>query len=210
MLIASSSLLAWSPQAATSTLDFDSFQGVLANYDDIPGTYGDNLPNTPNVTVEYRTVVPATGATHANNVEYWQSSYSDLQNVAFPTVNGYFGEISLIAAPGYTVDLHSFVLGGYPSADQPNQTVRILDGAYNIVEDYSPFNVEGNSGHSTFIPSLPGMSVVRIQWGPSWNAGIDNIVFSQADTSAVPDAASSMALLGLASGALALARRFAR
>lgn len=185
-------LMASMPRAAeASELTFDV--NGAGNSSDIPTTYGDNISSTsdavgsygmgngftPNITVDYRTVDPTTNATHANNLDFWSNAYGDLVNVAYPVSTNHLGELSLIPEAGWSVRLNRFDLGGWPGTDQPNQTVRILDEFYNILLDYSPFNVEGDSGHSTFTPNLTHNGILRIQYGPSWNTGLDNVNFDQ-------------------------------
>jgi hypothetical protein len=196
--------------AASSTLDFSGLG--LPNYGDIPTTYGDNLANTPNVLVDYRTVSVADNATTlANNLDYWDNNYGDLVGVAFPVSSGWLGEISLVPDAGYGVILDSFDLGGYSQADKPLQTVRILDANWNVLVDFSPYNVEGNSGHSTFNPSLSHFGTLRIQYGPDWNTGIDNITFRQFVRGIpTPDGGSSLALSAIGFASLIVMRRLRR
>ncbi|PSB00613.1 hypothetical protein [Merismopedia glauca] len=186
------------------------FNPPLADYDDIPSTYGDNVNSTsdavgsylkgngftPNITVDYRGVNPADGSSSFfDNLDFWSTDYGDLQNIAYPVVDGTLGEISLTPQTGYKVKLNSFDLAGFLRADQPNQTVRILDANYNVLLDYSPFNVEGDSGHSTFLPNLISSQTIRIQFGNSWNTGIDNINFDQVANNAVPEPATILGSL---------------
>jgi hypothetical protein len=195
-LCAGAVLLNASSAKAASLITFDGLG--LSDYGDIPGTYGDNLPGTPNIQVEYRTFDLGTGATLYNNLDFWTTNYGDLQNIAFPVNNGSLGEISLIPDAGFSVTLNSFDLGGWFQTDQIDQTVRILDENFNILADYSPFNVEGDNGRSSFSPNLTRNGRIRIQFGPSWNTGIDNISFAQGGTATgVPTPALVPGLVGL-------------
>jgi hypothetical protein len=184
---------------AASLLTFDGLR--LDDFANIPGSYGDNLPDTSNIQIEYRTLDAISGVTLADNLSFWSTGYGDLENVAFPTSNGYLGEIALIAQAGYSVTLNSFDLAGWPLSDQLAQTVRILDGNFNILANYSPVNVEGDSGRTSFSPNLTQSGTIRIQFGPSWNTGIDNIGFSQGTAAAVPTPALLPGLIGLGLGA---------
>jgi hypothetical protein len=181
---------------AASLLTFDGLG--LSNYGDIPGTYGDNLPGTPNIKIEYRTFDLSTGDTLFNNLDFWTTDYGDLQNVAYPAQVNSMGEISLIPDAGFSVTLNSFDLGGWLRRDQVDQTVRILDENFNILANYSPFNVEGDNGRSSFSPNLTRNGRIRIQFGPSWNTGIDNISFAQGGAATgVPTPALVPGLVGL-------------
>ena len=193
----------------------------LANYGDIPGTYGDRVTAlndgvgsyaegngfTPNVTVEYRTWSINPNAVAYDHLDWWNTNYGDLSGVAFGvSSSNYYAEVSLIADAGFEVRLNSFDLGGYALSDHPNSTVRVVDASRNLLLDYSPVNIEGNAGHSTFSPGLSGQ-VVRIQYGfNDWNVGIDNIDFDQLEAAAVPEP-STFVLGAGGMAALALARR---
>lgn len=179
---------------AASLLSFDGLSLPLSG--SIPGTYGDNLLDTPNIQIEYRTVNPITGATFADHLDFWPTDYGTLTDVAYPVSNGYLGEISLIPEAGYAVTLESFDLAGWRQTDQLNQTVRILDEGFNILLDYSPFTVEGDAGFSAFTPMITRAGTLRIQFGPSWDTGIDNVRFSQSGVP-VPTPALLPGLIGL-------------
>lgn len=195
LLALASALLIPGAVEAGSVLTFDGLG--LNNYDPIPATYGDNLAGTPNVTVDYKTF------NGEDYLEFWVSGYDGLTNVGYPAANGYMAEVALTAASGYTVKLNSFDLGGYPGTDRLDQTVRILDGDGIILVDYSPFDVEGNSGHSSLSPNLVSSAggTLRIQFGLDWNVGIDNISFEEARVIPLPSAAAlfpvGAALVGL-------------
>jgi hypothetical protein len=184
---------------AASVINFDDLAPSLFNYAPIPGDYGSNLLSTPDIAVEYRTLTTS-GTTIANNLSFWNNGYSGLTNVAFPTQNSHLGEISFIPRAGYSVTLNSFDLSGY-FADQPDQTVRIMDEFYNILQDYPFFNVEGNSGPSSFNPNLTRAGILRLQFGPSWNTGIDNIRFDQSLTTSIPTPALLPGLIGMGAAA---------
>lgn len=181
----------------------------LDNYDDIPGTYGDNVTSTndgvgsylegngftPNISVEYQTIDPENGTTLANNLDYWSDNYGNLEDVAYPVNDGYLGEISLIPENGYSVQLNSFDLGGWYQETKQDQTIRVLDSNSNLIADYSPFDVTGD-GHNTLTPNIVSDEQIKIQFGPSWDTGIDNINFDQ--TTASTEVPESFTMLGTA------------
>ena len=184
--------------AETANATILTFQDLgLSNGGIIPEMYGDNVNSlndgigsyeegngfTPNVVVDYRTVSVSNGSTISNNLRYWDSGYGDLADVGYASVNGALAEISLTPDAGYFVRLNSFDLAGFPGSTQPNQTVRILDKDFNILVDYSLFDVTG-SGSDMFSPDILASDTIRIQYGPSFNTGIDNINFDQ---QAVPE-----------------------
>jgi hypothetical protein len=192
-------VLAAAPAGAT-VLTFDGLQ--LANEGAVPATYGDAVnPHcnangccdavgcygggngfTPNVSVEYRTLNLATNATVLGYLKFWNADYGDLQNVAYAGTNDRLGEIALVPAPGYDVILNGFDLGGWPNDTITGQTVRMVDGNGNVIVDFSPADARGEMTHSGFAPAIPLRSsgTLRIQFGPNWRVGIDNVNFDQA------------------------------
>lgn len=197
-------LLSGAALRAAVVIDFDDLN--LGDYGAIPTNYGaDKDPHLANVT--YRTFSGANTLT--NYLELWNSGYGDLTKVAFPSNNGYIGEISLVPAAGYGIQLVSFDMAGWNHADLPNSTMRILDGSGNVVFDYAARGsvaIEGDFNgvqHSTFSPNLFLTGAVTFQWGTDWNVGLDNIRF---EVVAVPEPAT-WALLAVGTGLMALVLR---
>ena len=97
---------------------------------------------------------------------------------------GNAGEIRLTADPTYTVQLHEFHMGGWPSTDQVCQFLQVTDQNYNVLwtsgaTHANPIEIEGQ-GHSTFSFDPPlEAQVIRIQWGTHDSIGIGRISFSQ-------------------------------
>lgn len=204
-LVLALSLAACSGLSQATVLTFNDLS--LSNYDDIPGTYGDKVKEagppdpavpedpenptppgsygigngfTPNVSIEYRTWRISTGTVAYENLEFWSTSYGDLVNVAFPvTSSDHFGEISLIAEPGWSVKLNSFDLAGYPGVDKINK-VRIIDGnGTELFLDESAAILGAGGTHSTFSPDLTAQ-ILRVQFAfNDWNIAIDNVNFDQ-------------------------------
>lgn len=172
--------------SAQSTLDFAPCEDYQVNNQ----SYGDRLPATPNVVVDY-------GPADAVPTR-WTNAYGDLQCVLYDANNNTGSlEITLTADAGFNVNLRSFDMGGYPNFDYTISSVQVIDAISNAVL-FSQNNVliQGDSTgpqHTTFSfsPALSGRSL-RIRFdasnylGASDNIGIDNIVFSQS----VPTAAS--------------------
>lgn len=190
--------------AGQAVLDFETL--TLANYDPLPASYGDGFdPNIPDV--QYRTFTVGTDATRNNFVEFWNADYGDLGKVVFPEENGYAAEIVFVPAAGYGVRLVSFDMAGYSHVDRTNSTLRIVDGAGNVVLDFVATvggGVEGDGNgqqHSTFTPNLFVSGTLRLQWGNDWDIGIDNVRFEAVSLAAVPEPSTTL-LLGVG-GALA-------
>ncbi len=204
---------AWPAVSRATILTFD-IPGLI-DWQEIPGAYGDNVTSlydglgyyeqgagwTPNITVDYRTFDLSDNSTRTDKLDYWSTGFGDLEDIAYSTAQGCMGEISLVPEAGWSVVLDGFDLGGY--GDQPDQTVRLVDENYQVLLDYSPIDIMGG-GHNAFAPSLTHAGTVRIQFGPSWNTGIDNVHFYQ-----VPEPAT-LALLGIGAVAAMCARRRTR
>ncbi|MBI5708379.1 MAG: PEP-CTERM sorting domain-containing protein [Armatimonadetes bacterium] len=188
---------------------------ALVNYDAIDQGYGDNVTGsggfpsgsylmgngwTPNVTASYDTV-DGTGASVENWVEYWDTGYGDLVDVAYAGISGYYARITLTPDSGNTVTINSFDLAGWPTSDLTADAIHILNASGTEVWSASSMNVEGNAGHTSFSPGISSSGALTIEWGTNWNIGIDNVNFDQG---LVPEPAS-LAVLGL--GTLAMIRR---
>ena len=163
---------------------------------DASGSYLKGNGFTPNIGISYASV----GDT--NHLDFWDTGYGDLTNVAYAHQNGDFAAITLTPQSGYSVVLNSFDLAGYGSIT--GQTVEVLDGNGNALISYGPVSIP-STGHITFAPALTASGPLTIQFGSSWYAGIDNINFDQTPA-AVPETSTVvsfglMLTLGLAAAA---------
>jgi len=165
--------------AAVLTFDGDICDGggTCSQWDPIDQTYGD-IPGQLDVTYLHRTGqsdAPVDGAF----LKWWDTDYSDLENVAFAGFADALGvsEIALIPAPGFTVTLNSFDLGAFRS-NRTTQFVVWVDSLFSPGLASGPFQVD--SQVHTHVPvGLSSSAGLFLQWGPDGhNVGIDNIDFT--------------------------------
>lgn len=180
---------------AQVVLDFDSLN--LANYDNIPASFGDGLdPNIPDI--QYRTLHAVTFLETAANLEFWNLEYGDLNKVAFAVTDGQVAEITFVPAPGYAVTLLSFEMAGWQNVDRTNTIFRLVDVAGNVLHDFAaagPVNIQGDFNgprRSPFAPNYTHAGTLRLQWGTDWDVGIDNIHFQAVP---VPEPSAGLLLL---------------
>jgi len=172
--------------ASATVLTFD-LHPPNANYDIIPGTYGDRVTSdsdgdgfygldygfTPNVEVNYRTLG------YSDDLSFWMFDYGTLENVAYPTEDGLIAELELIADPGYQVNLKGFDMAGYNEGTMFNDIFQVEGAESGILFDGSYLPIPGNLQPPSYFPSDYLESSIIIRWGMNWNIGIDNIAFGQ-------------------------------
>ncbi|MEJ7619110.1 MAG: hypothetical protein WKF30_19535 [Pyrinomonadaceae bacterium] len=118
MIALSICVLLSAPSASAETLTFPTD----FNFQDNDPNYGDRLPGTPNVVVDYG---PASAVPRR-----WTTNYGDLTGVLFEDNDG-FGilEITFTADPGFLVTLSSFDMGAWPDTDRIINSVQVLSSA---------------------------------------------------------------------------------
>jgi hypothetical protein len=181
-------LLTWAGDARATLLTFD-INGATDN-DAIPAAYGDHVSTlsagnfsyglgnglTPNIGITYQSV-DSGGNTVANNFSFWGTGYADLTNVASAALPLSGGQITLTPDAGWGVRLNSFDLAGYGHSDF-TQPVRILDGSGHVLKDYSLVLMPGST-HITLSAGITSSSPIVLQFGTTWDPGIDNVNFDQ-------------------------------
>jgi hypothetical protein len=180
--------------AGFSTLTFSDLN--LPDFGDIPPDYGSRLSDTPNIVLSYRTFNPTTNATLYNHLDFWNNNYGDLVKVAYAVDPVSAAEIRFKPDPGQTVRLVSFDLGSWPNVARTASFIRVIDDVTGVVLlNYTgtDLNIPG-VGHKSYTPNISSANGLRLQFGTDWNIGIDNILFEQPGTTAVPEPAS-LALL---------------
>lgn len=177
---------------------------VCSNYSEIGQNYGDV---SGSLDVSHRSFVAASGDTYEAFLKYWQSSYSDLVDVAWGGANStaYGSEISFAPEAGKTVTLNSFDFGDYVDRNY-GSSVKIYDGTGSLLLwDGGSFNPGVTATH--FAPAISSANGLVLRWGPDgYDVGIDNISVS---VTAVPEPGTwAMMLAGMgAIGTLARRRR---
>lgn len=190
--------------AQAALINFDSLQ-PFGNYAPVPAGYG----STADVTVSYSSL-NADGSVAYSDVLLWNAGYANLTTAAFAHSNGLLLSITLTAVnPNQAVTLESFDVGAYPGPGNFTRLasdLRVVDGNNfsNVLVDYAPFNVPGNSPY-TFNPNVTARSL-NIILGTDWDNGINNISFSIA---AVP-VPGAIWLFGTALAGFGLTRKRAK
>ena len=199
--------------ANASVLTFDGnicFGGNVCGIGSlIDQTYGD----TATVDVQYNRDITdgiyTTGGA-GSELSWWDTGYNDLVNVAWGNSAG-TPMIFLKPTTGLTVFLNGFDLGGFPSAQNATQ-VTIVNGLNQVLYASGPIT----AGTSPFVArhfsfNLSSASGIGIQWGPDgFNVGIDNVDFTTAAVTGVPELgtwALMLAGFGLAGAGLRARRR---
>lgn len=201
--LGAASLLASTAQATVLTFDGNICNGGLACGDgnEIDATYGD-IANV--LDVQYNDDDGVGNTT----LQFWNSSYSDLTNVAWGGFSDSNGSPSIFLVPlsGLSVTLNGFDLGAWPNADRNTQvTIREIGGG--VLYSSGTILVSG-SAHTHLAFNLTSSSGLEINWGPSgYNVGIDNIDFT-AGAAGVPEPATwALMIMGFGSAGAMLRRR---
>jgi len=198
------------PTTSGGTLPADYGDNVTAAVMAVPGgtfTYGDAGEGfTPDITVD---IFSDAATPIAPRAILWQTGYGDLINVVFgegPGTGGSPGlNVRLSAAPGYTVDLYGFDLGGWNNTDYTIAAVSVLAGAATLFAATDVL-VEGNfTGlrHTPFAFDTPlsapeiliRLDLSNLVSGLQDNVGIDSIRFGQTPPH-VPEPGTALLLLG--------------
>lgn len=193
----------------------------LSNYGVIPAAYGDHVagqgsfPNgtygtaggwTPNVGIGYETGSTPGSSNVSNHLDFWSTSYGDLEGIAFASQTGEYAGITLTPDAGHNVQLTSFDIAGWPTSDLPLAALEVIDGNGNVLWNSNATVAHGaGPSHDSYAPGVISSGPITLVWGTNWNIGVDNVQFSQ-DARAVPEPVS-LSLLGLAVAAVAKRRR---
>ncbi len=198
--------VAGASQANVLTFDGNICNGgqACADYGLIDASYGDVAGV---VDVQYNHDV--TGGAPGSNLQFWDSAYSDLTNVAWGGNGDCCGTPEILLKPlgGHSVTLNSFDLGSWPNLSRTTQ-VTIVDGFGNVLGSTGNFTVDGtNHAHVTLI-GFTSSNGIGIEWGPSgYNVGIDNVDFTLSGVGVPEPATWAMTILGFGLLGAAVRRR---
>lgn len=165
----------------------DRVTGLAQNVSGGIFTYG-NLGEgfTPNVEIVY--------GPHPESASVWWDTFGDLSHVLWNNVRAPF-QITLVADPGYLVQLHGFDLAGWPNYDYTIGGIEILDGAGNLLFSQTNAHVEGDfdgprHSHFQFDELRASTLLIHIDatnlYSYYLNIGFDNLRFSQLEAGPSP------------------------
>jgi PEP-CTERM motif len=197
--------------AQATVLDFANTNcaTTCSNFAFFLQSYGDQA----GLDVSYQSLsAPGASSVDYVGLKYWQSSYGDLQDVAWGGNNDSNGvpEITFtLTAPG-TITLNGLDYAGWPATDRPTD-FRIYDLSYNLLFSSGALTAPG-TGHSSITFGTSSTTGLRLQWGPNgFNAGIDNLDFTLSTSGAVPEPASwALMITGFGLVGSAMRRRAAK
>lgn len=222
LLIAS--VLALAPVASQATILTFDVAGGVTNFQNMPGTYGDNVSAlvdglghsydvgaegfTSNVSISY--------GTPGEDPALWTTGYGDLTNVMFNDADGDTTfTTTFTAETGYLVDFYSFDIAWFFGSDTTVQGFKVIDvGSNQVLHSESAFTLFGGETHQTFSFATPLQAaqlalVVDLTGlgGISDDVGLDNIRFGQSAVVApgIPEPSTwAMMLLGFLGAGAAL------
>lgn len=197
------------------------FEPAGTNGSAIDQAYGDNVVSasqdgfsygnggegfTPNVVTEY--------GLGEGTINRWGPDYGDLNDVIYREEDNDGNLlVRLTADAGFTVELLSLDLAGWPNADYTITSLRVFDQSNSVLFSQNNVFVDGTAGHSSFaLSGVSGQSLTidaRIDLGSnSDNIGMDNIRFSQSrsNPSPVPEP-MTLSLLGAGLAGIGAVRR---
>ena len=186
--------------AQTRTMDFSNLN--LNLYDAIPANYGShgNLSVTNRTRSAFGNGIVNTCAS-TTKVSYWSTGYSNLVDNVFACYDGGVGEFFFVPLNGQSVTLDYLDLGNYASSLPYD--IRVYDTNWNSV-----FATTGQVTSTQRINfATTSATGLYLQWGTSWNIGVDNITSTVRGTSTVPEPATLAFMVPGLLAAAAFARR---
>lgn len=191
----------------TLTFDRDAACDDLpcVNYEAISQSYGD----VAGLDISYRTVDSPGDSDATGTVNYWDTDYGDLVDVAWGGFSASSGAAQIVftVTGAATFSLLDMDFAGWPDTDR-SSVVRLYTLDMTLL-DFVDFNAPG-VGHlniACFGCTTPTGFV--LEWGPeAFNAGIDNVRFELIADAAIPEPATwAMFIAGFGFVGAALRRR---
>ncbi len=182
--------------ASTASAEILTFDGNICNggfacinFASIDQSYGDTA------FVDVQTRYDSTGsASSANALQFWNSDYNELSNIAFGTPSSSGASIFFAPIAGYQVTLNSFNLGAWPNRIGAPSQFTIFDGTGATLFSSGLIQVGQLGNLSSFYNvGLTSANGIGLLFGPeSYNVGVDNINFTVSSivSSAVPEPAT--------------------
>ncbi len=190
-----------SASAQTTVMDFSSLQ-PYTNYDPAPQSFGDHL--NLNVSNQTRTGF-GDASTLCGSIEMWGAGYSSLSSAGFACTDGNVGEFFFEPLNGNSVTLNSLSIGSYLASTNgvgPSRamSVRVFDSNWSELYSFS-----GNvTTTQQLLPAVSSSTGLYLQWGTSWNTGVNLISTTVGSNQAPVPEPSSVLLLSAGLGLIGM------
>lgn len=192
---------AFSITTKANILDFANVYPSPFNSHDntpLPGSFGSDSGDTPNIGVSYATVGSLGGAVLESYVDFNGGGIGDLLAAATPADQNSYAAILLTPQSGYSVTLSSFeIASGGGAEGLTDQTIDVVNSSGAVLWTSGSLLLP-LTGHLTFNPDIIYNGQVALEFGANWNDGVNDVAFSQNSLTAVPEPTT------LISGALLL------
>jgi hypothetical protein len=190
---------------ADTTIQFENIGG---NTGDPITNYGSHAAGTPDIYVSYRTYNASNNSTLFHEASLFATAgvFGDLNAAAYSVQDDAALQIRFTARAGFEGTINHFDLAAIPISDiYTFSFVQIVDRSNQVLwsSNLSP----SSTAHTTYTPDLTFTGSVFLQFGNTWNVGIDNINFSQAPVSATSPEPSTLVLGATGLIALGIMRR---
>jgi len=144
--------------------------------------YGDNMTDTPDVTVSYNRV----GPNPETQLTLWSTGYGNLTNVIYPSLNTVDIMITFTAASGHSVTVAGFDMGSYSgtydipwTAKNGSDNATLTSGNLHVVDGATHAHVDITGATANVVKLTVQTSTLGFD---APNVAIDNVAFGHDTT----------------------------